>query len=150
MSTEDNKTIVLRFAREIWTDKQLSRADDFVAQDYIDHRAMPGQAPGLEGAKQKWAMWIAACPDLRVRTRDMFAEGERVAVRWTADGTHQGTLMGIPASGKHFEFDGISIFRVTDGKVAEQWEAWDRHDLLQQLGPVAASPAAAATARSRS
>jgi steroid delta-isomerase-like uncharacterized protein len=136
MSTEANKAIVRRFAEEILNEKKLDRADEIVAQDYIDHGAMPRQAPGLEGFKWKGAMWVAAVPDLRVRTEDMFAEGDRVAVRWTAEGTHRGTLLGIPPSGRRFHFGGMSIFRVAEGKVAEQWEEWDKLDLMQQLGVI--------------
>jgi steroid delta-isomerase-like uncharacterized protein len=136
MSTEENKAIVRRFAEEILNEKRLDRADEIMTQDYVDHGAMPGQAPGLEGFKQKGAMWVAAVPDLRVGTEDMFAEGDRVAVRWTADGTHQGTLLGIPPSGRRFRFGGMSIFRVAEGKIAEQWEEWDKLDLMRQLGVI--------------
>jgi steroid delta-isomerase-like uncharacterized protein len=136
MSTEENKAIVHRFAEEILNQKRLDRADQIMAQDYVDHGAMPGQAPGVEGFKHKGAMWVAAVPDLRVRTEDLFAEGDRVAVRWTAEGTHRGTLLGIPPSGRRFHFAGMSIFRVAEGKVAEQWEEWDKLDLVQQLGVI--------------
>jgi steroid delta-isomerase-like uncharacterized protein len=135
MSIEENKAVVRRFAEEILNEKKLDRADQIMAQDYIDHAAIPGQGPGLQEVKQKkWAMWVAAAPELRVRTDDMFAEGDRVAVRWTAEGTHQGQLMGVPPTGKQFRFTGLSIFRVTEGKIAEQWEGWDRLDLMRQLG----------------
>ena len=137
MSIEENKGIVRRFAEEILNEKKLDRADQIMAQDYIDHAAIPGQGPGLEEAKQtKWAMWVAAVPGLRVHTDDIFAEGDRVAVRWTAEGTHDGELMGVPPTGKWFQFTGLSIFSVTEGKIAEQWEGWDKLDLMGQLGVV--------------
>jgi steroid delta-isomerase-like uncharacterized protein len=139
MSTEATKAVVRRFAEEILDEKRLDRADEIMAQGYVDHGAMPGQAPGLEGFKRKGAMWVAAVPDLVVRTKDLFAEGDRVAVRWTAEGTHRGTLLGFPPSGRRFQFGGTSIFRVAGGKVAEQWEAWDRLSLLQQLGIIPAT-----------
>ena len=60
-----------------------------------------------------------------------------MAVRWTAEGTHRGTLLGIPPSGRRFHFSGMSIFRVAEGKVAEQWEEWNKLDLMQQLGVIA-------------
>ena len=139
MSIDESKAIVRRFAEEILNEKKLDRSDEIMAQDYIDHGAMPGQAPGLEGFKSKMSMWIAAVPDLRVRTEDIFADGDRVAVRWTAEGTQSGNLLGIPASGRSFGFAGISIFRVAAGKIAEQWEEWDKLDLMQQLGVVPAA-----------
>ncbi len=136
---ESKKAIVRRFAEEILNEKKLERADEIMAQDYIDHGAMPGQAPGLQGFKSKASMWVDAVPDLRVRTEDMFADGDRVAVRWTAEGTQSGSLLGIPASGRSFRFTGMSIFRVAAGKIAEQWEEWDKLDLMQQLGVVPAA-----------
>jgi steroid delta-isomerase-like uncharacterized protein len=142
MSTEANKDVVRRFAQVVFDEKRFDRADEVALSNYVDHGAMPGQPPGLQGAKQKWTMWSAACPDLLVSTEDLLAEGDRVALRWRAAGTHTGTLLGLPASGKRFQFDGMSVFRIAEGKVAEQWEAWDRFDLLQQLGAVS-SPAAA-------
>lgn len=144
MSIEGSQAVVRRFAEEILNKKKLDRADEIMTQDYVDHGSMPGQAPGLEGFKSKAAMWVAAVPDLRVRTDDMFAEGDRVAVRWTAEGTQSGVLLGIPASGRSFRFTGMSVFRVADGKIAEQWEEWDKLDLMQQIR---AMPAAAHGAR---
>ncbi len=135
MSTEENKTIVRRF-EELFNEKQVDRADEFVAPDYIDHGALPGQAPGLDGAKQKWAMYIAAIPDLRVPIEDMVAEGDKVVVRWTAEGTQRGELLGIPPTGKRLRFSGISIYRLAEGKVAEVWEQFDRLGLMQQLGVI--------------
>ena len=135
MSTEENKTIVRRF-EELFNEKQVDRADEFVAPDYIDHGALPGQAPGLDGAKQKWAMYIAAIPDLRVPIEDMVAEGDKVMVRWTAEGTQRGELLGIPPAGKRLRFSGISIYRLAEGKVAEVWEQFDRLGLMQQHGVI--------------
>jgi hypothetical protein len=66
MSTEDNKAVIRRWNEEIFNEKRIDRADELVTQDYVDHAALPGQAPGLEGARHKWAMYVAAIPDLRV------------------------------------------------------------------------------------
>ena len=100
MLVAENKAIVRRFAEVIFDEKALDRADDVALTDYFDHGAMLGQLPGLQGAKQKWAMWATGCPDLRVSISDLFADGDLVAMRWQADGTHTGTLLGLPPSGK--------------------------------------------------
>jgi steroid delta-isomerase-like uncharacterized protein len=136
MSTEENKAIVRRWFEEVINQHRVDRASELVTQDYVDHGALPGQAPGLEGAKQKWAMYIAAVPDLHGTVEDMLAEGDEVAARWMAEGTHQGELLGVPATGKRFRFTGISICRLAEGKMAEQFEQWDRLDLMQQLGVI--------------
>jgi steroid delta-isomerase-like uncharacterized protein len=136
MSTEENKAIVRRWFEEVINHQRVDRAGELVTPDYVDHGALPGQAPGLEGAKQKWAMYIAAVPDLHGTVEDMLAEGDEVAARWTAEGTHQGELLGVPGTGKRFRFTGISICRLAEGKMAEQFEQWDRLDLMQQLGVI--------------
>jgi predicted SnoaL-like aldol condensation-catalyzing enzyme len=79
MSTEENKAVIRRWNEEIFNKKRTDRADELVTQDYVDHAALPGQTPGLEGAKQKWAMYGAAIPDLRVTIDEMVAEGDRVS-----------------------------------------------------------------------
>jgi predicted ester cyclase len=112
----------------------VERADELVAPDYVDHAALPGQAPGLAGAKRKWAMYLAGIPDLRVTIEELVAEGDKVAVRRSYAGTHRGELLGIPATGKQVRLGGISIFRLARGKIAEQWEQLDRLALMQQLG----------------
>jgi len=64
----------------------------------------------------------------------MIAEGELVAVRLIFRGTHRGTFMGIPPTGKHFEISGIAIDRVRGGKIVEHWVIRDDPGTLQQLG----------------
>jgi steroid delta-isomerase-like uncharacterized protein len=142
MSVDDNKAIIRAFVETVWNGRQLDRAGELVAADFVDQASMPGQAPGLEGVKRKWAMYLDAIPDFRVTIEDLVAEGEKVAVRRTYEGTHRGgPLLGIPATGKRFQFGGISIFRLANGRIAEHWEQLDRLALMQQLGVVPAPDA---------
>jgi steroid delta-isomerase-like uncharacterized protein len=135
MSSEENKAIVRRFFEEVLNEKRLDRADELVAPDYLDHDAVPGQGPGLEGARQqRWAMYFAAIPDLHSTIDDLVAEGDKVVVRYTGEGTQQGELLGIPPTGKRFRFSGICIIRLAEGKIAENWEQDDLLGLMQQLG----------------
>jgi steroid delta-isomerase-like uncharacterized protein len=139
MSTEEkNKAIVRRFYEVVFDKKRVDLTDELFARDYLDHAPFPGQGPGLEGAKQKWATVIAATPDLRVQIEDIVAEGDRVVVRWAYEGTHLGTLIGIPPTGKRFRISGISICRLAEGKIAEDWDEADRLGLMQQLGVIPA------------
>ena len=134
MSLEANKDVIRAYVETIFNQRQVERADELVAPDYVDHAALPGQVPGLEGAKDKWAMYLAGIPDLRVRVEELVAEGDKVAVRRSYAGTHRGTLLGIPPTGKQLQLGGISIFRLAGGKITEQWEQLDRMALMQQLG----------------
>jgi predicted ester cyclase len=68
----------------------------------------------------------------------MIAEGDKVVQRWTFRGTHQGEFMGIPATGVQVILSAIEIFRLADGKIAEQWVEADNLGSLQQLGVIPA------------
>jgi steroid delta-isomerase-like uncharacterized protein len=144
MSLDDNKAIIRAYVETVWNGRQLDRADEVVAADFVDHAPLPGQAPGLEGVKRKWAMYLDAIPDFRVTIEELVAEGDKVAVRRSYEGTHRGELLGIPATGKRLQFGSISIFRLADGRIAEHWEQLDRLALMQQLGVVPAPGARAA------
>jgi steroid delta-isomerase-like uncharacterized protein len=134
MSLEDNKDVIRAYVETIFNQQQVDRADELVAPDYLDHAALPGQAPGLEGAKKKWAMYLTGIPDLRVTIEELVAEADKVAVCRSYEGTHRGELLGVPPTGKQVRVGGISIFRLAGGKIAEQWEQLDRLALMQQLG----------------
>lgn len=93
MSLEDNKAIMRAHVEALFNQYQVAQTDEFFTQDYLDHAPLPGQAPGLEGAKHKWMSYLTAVPDMRATIEDMVAEGDKLAVRWTVQGTHQGELL---------------------------------------------------------
>lgn len=74
-----------------------------------------------------------AFPDIKYTVEDMIEEGDKVVARWTTQGTHKGTFMGIPPTGKQVTFSGIEIIRIKDGQAVEEWEEFDRARLMQQL-----------------
>ena len=136
MSAE-NKALVRRLIRDFWSKGKLEVADAIVATNYANHDpagAMPDT--GREGLKKHATMYRTAFPDLQFAIDDLTVEGNKVTVRWTARGTHQGELLGITPTGKKFSITGISFLRITNGKIAEQWVNWDTLGLLQQLGAV--------------
>jgi steroid delta-isomerase-like uncharacterized protein len=75
-------------------------------------------------------------PDLHITTNDLIAEGDNVTKVWTVNCTHNGELMGIPATGKQIEVKGIEVLRVADGKIAENWVSMDNLGMMQQLGVI--------------
>jgi steroid delta-isomerase-like uncharacterized protein len=79
---------------------------------------------------------VSAFPDLKLMVEDQIAEGDKVVTRWSATGTHQGELLGIPPTGKQTTATGITIDRIQGGKIVETWTHWDNLGLLQQLGVV--------------
>ena len=112
----------------------LDRADALVAPDFVEHNPTPGQGPGLEGFRQVVAMLRAAFPDLHITIDDLVGEGDKVSVRLTARGTHEGPFMGMAPTGRRAAWEGISIIRIADGRVAERWFHADVAGLARQLG----------------
>ena len=139
MSAEENKAIARREIEELFNHTgNLDVADEIYAPDYVGHEpTQPEDVHGVEGARQFAAAMRSAFPDLTCTIEDQVAEGDKVVTRWTGRGTHQGETeeMG-PATGKRMEITGISIERVSEGKVAESWDNYDALGMMQQLGMI--------------
>jgi predicted ester cyclase len=81
-------------------------------------------------------MFRAAFPDLHMAPVDVLADGDKIVVRGTISGTHQGEFMGIPPTNKSFEAQFIDIIEIHDGKATEHWGVTDQAAMMQQLGLV--------------
>lgn len=112
MSPEENKAIIRRVIGEILNRGNLSAIDDLFAPAFVD-RSSPDQPPGPEGVKGYVSSVRAGFPDLRVDINDLIAEGDKVAVRTTWQGSYQ--------SGSQAGRTMIQIFRLADGKIVEEW-----------------------------
>lgn len=132
-----NKAIVRRYLEEIWNKGNLALVNELFTADCVDHDPSnpPGfPPPGPEGIKQLVTFYRSAFPDVYFTIQEEIAEGDKVATRWTARGTHKGQLMNIATTGKTVTSSGISISRIAGGKIAEVWVARDALGLMQQLG----------------
>jgi steroid delta-isomerase-like uncharacterized protein len=129
--------IAARYGLEIWGAGNLQTLESLFADDVVDHNAFPGQAPGREGIEETLVAYRAAFPNLTLTNDDIVVGSDRVVLRWTARGTHEGELMGIPASGAEVTMTGIDILRVENGKVVERWGEFNGLELMQQIGVVA-------------
>lgn len=136
MSTEENKAIIQRFVDEVLNKKNVDALGDFMAEDMVDHNPPPIEKPGLEGMKDMIRMFFNAFPDLEVQVHDVIAEGDKVVMRGTTTGTHQGEFMGIAATGKKVSYGEIHVLRMADGKMAEHWGVEDQMGMMQQLGVI--------------
>jgi steroid delta-isomerase-like uncharacterized protein len=133
VSIEKNKKIVQRY-QEIYNSNELEALGEVVSKDLLTPKIMPGIPKGMEGAKAAHRIMLAGFPDYQTIIDDLIAEADKVAVRITMSGTHTGSFMGIPATGKHVSFTGMYIARIVDGKIVEHWGEEDGVSLLQQLG----------------
>jgi steroid delta-isomerase-like uncharacterized protein len=136
MSVEDNKALIREIIEEVWNKGNLAAVDRYFAPDYVDHTPFPGQGPGPEGYRQVVATIREAFPDLHLTLGDILAEGDKVAFRYTMEGTHQGDFMGIPPTGKPFSVGGMIFARIAEGKAVERWANLDTLGMMQQLGVV--------------
>ena len=114
----------------------LDGAMALVADDFVDHEEFPGIAADRSGVRQFFAMMRSAFPDFHIDVEEMLVEGDKIAVRMQMSGTHEGTFLGMPASGRHFSAAGVDVVRVVDGKAAEHWGVTDSMALMQQLGAI--------------
>jgi steroid delta-isomerase-like uncharacterized protein len=138
MSIEENKALARRFFAEVADGGQLDRAAEMMAADDRNHD--PGLPPALRGSRDAYInhfpMYTAAFLDMRIAVEDVIAEGNKVAVRWTLTGTHNGSLMGIPPTGKRVDCSAITMQRIAGGMIVEGWMIFDALGMMQQIGVV--------------
>jgi len=141
-----NKQLIRRIVEQVYNGGNLDLVDEVVAGDFVIH-AGANDIRGADAARQYVTALRAGFPDIHFTIDDQFTDGDRVATRWTARGTHTGMFQGMPATGRQVQMTAIDIDRIADGKVVECWTSVDELGLLQQLGvlPAPGEPASSAT-----
>jgi steroid delta-isomerase-like uncharacterized protein len=139
MSTEENKTLANRVWQEVWHQGNLSQVDELFALDFVRHDPGGRVLRGTSQNRQFIDSLRTAFPDLHYTVEDQIAEGDKVVVRYRFQGTHLGAFQGMPPTKKQVAYTGILIYRISDGKIAEQWTEIDLMGFLRQLGVVASS-----------
>lgn len=140
MSEADNKSIIRRFIQEGLNKLDANLIDEVYSTDYVGHdpdRPAPRTIADLKQAMSGVLGKVFADPQYSIER--LVAEDDLVAWHWTFRATHQGEIMGIPASGKQITFGGINIFRLENGKVAEDWVYRDTVGMMRQLGALPAT-----------
>jgi len=119
---------------EGWQKGNVHIVDEIHSENFIDHDPS-GRTPDREGFKEGIKLLYDAFPDLYAKVEDLVADTEtgKVAIRWTATGTHTDIFMKVPPTGKKIHFKGIEIIRIENGKITERWGEWDGEALLDQL-----------------
>jgi steroid delta-isomerase-like uncharacterized protein len=128
-SLELNKSVTRRVYEE---GLNQGRFDVPYTDDFVGHggNATFTHADGMAEARG----WREAFPDLRITVDQQVAERDLVAVRWTARGTNTGTGNGIPATGRAVQINGTTLFRMDEGRIAEEWTCANSLGLMKQLG----------------
>jgi len=135
MSSEANKELIRRYMRAV-DDNQTSdwSVIEYIAEDFVAHNPpIPGVSLDREGMKQASEIFRVATPG-RHEIGMQIAEDDLVVSQISGRGVHAGELLGIPATNKEVETDGIAIHRIRDGKIVEYWSVSDIARVLQQVG----------------
>jgi steroid delta-isomerase-like uncharacterized protein len=130
----DALAIILRGYEEGWNRGDMSVLDEILAPDFRGHD--PSAGAGTTGRTDVAALLTqirSAFPDVRREALDHVAAGDKIAVRWRVTGTHRGTFAGLPATGRPIDVSGITIYRLENGKIAEEWVQMDTVGLNRQL-----------------
>ena len=134
MSRDENKAIVQRILSEFWIGGNLAVLDELLAPDCINHEQSNPEQRGKAACKQ-WANDVRLVnrrgfPDYDITSEDIVAEGDKVVKRWVFQGTHSGEFAGIPPTGKRVTMRGITLYRLTQGRVSEIYWNYDVFGLL--------------------
>ena len=129
---EQNKALAKRAFEELLSGGRFELAEQLYAKDFVNH----GIHRDISLAEDQAALkgWHQAFPDVAIEPKKLIAEGDLVTVYWIARGTNTGTGNGLPATGKKVEQAGITIWRIVNGKIKDEWSAFDQLSMMQQLG----------------
>jgi steroid delta-isomerase-like uncharacterized protein len=139
--SEANQALVRRWFNEVWNQGREDTIDELFAANGVGYGLGDTEAPirGPAGFKPFVANLRGALPDIHMQIEDMVAEGDRVTVRITVDGTHKGDQLGVPASGRRVQIQGMVMVRIANGQIVEGWNSWDQLGLLRQIGALPAA-----------
>jgi steroid delta-isomerase-like uncharacterized protein len=134
-TVEQNKAIARRYFNVLMNEGRLEIIPELLNPDFAFRiPTLPEPVHGFKGMEQFVTGLRTAFPDLKFTIDREAAEGDKVALRWYITGTHKGPFLGAPATGNAIKDQGIDIFRIRDGKIAEIWVNENDLGLLQQIG----------------
>ena len=132
--SQQNKTLARRWFDDLFSRADLDAANEILGAEFVDHLTR-GDERGLEELKHYVIMYRSAFPDIQDTVEEVVAEGDKVVVRWTSCGTHQGEFMCVAPTGRHVTFTGMRLFRIAENKIVESWVNIDERGLQEQLSP---------------
>ena len=139
------KHIINRFVEELWNARKLEVADEIFSEECVTHQLRSGVLDeparrGPQAMKEHVSGWIMSFPDLRFTVEQTIAEQDRIVSQLVMEGTHEGPWMGIPPTGKRFRIRMITIHRIENSKIAEDWVLVESLGFFQQLGVLPSTP----------
>jgi steroid delta-isomerase-like uncharacterized protein len=132
----NNKAIILAFT-EAFNDRNYTAIEQYVAENITEHR------PGVQSGRNSTIAFLQslanAFPDFQTSIDHMVAEGDRVVVFTTTNGTHQGEFIfapGVPPTGKQVSFKTADMYRISNGQLVEHWDVIEILDTLAAMGAI--------------
>lgn len=143
MSAEENKALIRKVTDEVYSQGNIAAIDRYYAPDWVLHDAPPNAGGDREALKEVLGVIRGGFPDARASIDLVLAEGDLVASRTTAEGTHTREYFGVAPTGKRVTFHQLNIDRIRDGKIVESWsESFGQgfhYQLTGKAPPVAAA-----------
>jgi steroid delta-isomerase-like uncharacterized protein len=134
-ATAQSNIELMRTAFAALERKDADAVVELMPADFVINIAgMPFQKRGTDAWRKHAAILFSALPDLQVKIEDIFASGDKVTVRLRISGTHSGEFLGIQPTGRRVEYESTEVYRIADGKIAEEWICSDTLTLMAQIG----------------
>lgn len=130
--TETERDLGRRWFDEVWNKGRREAVVELLTPDGVLHEG-DADATGPEGFYPLFDRIVGTLSELHISVDDTMADGDKICIRWSCTGKHTGGALGIAPTGKAIHITGITILRVTGGKIVEGWQNWDMLGLLQQI-----------------
>jgi steroid delta-isomerase-like uncharacterized protein len=136
MSESDNTALVRRWFEDVWNTRREATVHELLdgaAVGHLEGLVTHGVAEFLAAR----AFILSAFPDFHITLEDTAAQDDKVAVRWSAEGTHNGEFLGVPATNTAVHFRGITWMRLSSGRIVDGWDVWNLGGLAAELQTLA-------------
>ena len=129
-----NEREVRAFLRDVIDEHHGDHAGRYLTRDMQWHGGTVGTVKGRKDVAGLFADVVASLPNAHASIKDIFGQGDQVVVRVVVSGTQQGAILGIPASGRHVQWDGVDVYRLSHGKISNIWAGDDWTAILNDTG----------------
>jgi steroid delta-isomerase-like uncharacterized protein len=129
-----NERVVEAFLQDVINEHNGDHAINYLNPGMQWYGGTVGTVTGSANVAGLFASVVAAFPDAHITINDIFAQGDQVVVRVVVSGTQEGAILGIPASGRHVQWDGVDVYRLSDGKISNIWAGDDWTAILNDTG----------------
>jgi predicted ester cyclase len=133
-SVQANERVVEAFLQDVVNEHNGGHAASYLNPDMQWYGGTVGTVTGSANVAGLFAGVVAAFPDAHVTIDDIFGQGDQVVVRVVVSGTQEGAILGIPASGRHVQWDGVDVYRLSHGKISNIWAGDDWTAILNDTG----------------